>query len=79
MVVVPFEPVLGEDLAAQKKQADKARSAQASSEAQAMLSVAPGRLGRLEKERGESSATGAGRLEEEERKGARPYVPNGRE
>lgn len=40
LVVVPFEPALGEDLAAQRKQADKARRAQALSEAQAMLCAA---------------------------------------
>lgn len=41
-----------------------------------MLCAAPKRLGRLEGEARESSATGAALAEEGGGKGARPYVPN---
>lgn len=37
---------------------------------------APGRLGRLERENGESSVAGAARSEEERGEGARPYMLN---
>lgn len=76
LVVVPFEPALRENLTTQKKQADKTRRAQALSEAQAILCAVPGRLGRLEGEKGESSTAGTARSEEEGGERARPYISN---
>lgn len=76
LVLVPFEPVTEEELAAQRKQAAKARRLQVLIEAQAVLCVVLGRLGRIEGETGESSVAGAARAESERDKGAQPYVPN---
>lgn len=63
LVLVPFGPVTEEELAAQRKQAAKARRLQALTDAQAVLCVVPGRLGRIEGETGESSAAGAAQAE----------------
>lgn len=75
LVVVPFEPVAGEVPAARKKQATKARRLQALTVAQDMLCATPGRLGRIEGERGEVGAVGAA-WSEEVGEGARPCMLN---
>lgn len=76
LVVVPFEPTLGEDLVAQKKQTDKVRRVRALTKAQAMLCAVPRRLRRVEEEAAGASAAKITRAEEDGDEGVRPYVPN---
>lgn len=75
-MLVPFEPITEEEPAASRKQATKARRLQALTAVQDMLCPAPGRLGRIEREKREASVAGVARLEEEVGEGERPYVPN---
>lgn len=76
LVVVPFKSITGDKLATQRKQAAKARRIHTLIDAQAMLCTAPGRLGRVEVKKRESSAAGTAQSEEEGKEGALSYVPN---
>lgn len=75
-MLVPFERVTEGEQPAQTSQPARARRLQALADAQAMLCAAPGRLGRIEGEKGETSGARAAGTGNKEGEGAQPYVPN---